>query len=114
MACTIEEFTFLRPNNGWLDVYKMMFEKMYKKALEGAALGNADGLDGEAMLDDFEYTLMRPYAKENESEIKHKPYVGMDRIARLEYLDSLTPVEQNAALAYLSRKRVDTRARQIK
>lgn len=32
----------------------------------------------------------------------------------LEYLDSLTPVEQNAALAYLSRKRVDTRARQIK
>lgn len=32
----------------------------------------------------------------------------------LEYLDSLTPIEQNAALAYLSRKRVDTRARQIK
>lgn len=32
----------------------------------------------------------------------------------LEYLDSLTPVEQNAVLAYLSRKRVDTRARQIK
>lgn len=32
----------------------------------------------------------------------------------LEYLDSLTTVEQNAALAYLSRKRVDTRARQIK
>lgn len=31
----------------------------------------------------------------------------------LEYLGSLTPVEQNAALAYLSRKRVDTRARQI-
>ncbi len=32
----------------------------------------------------------------------------------LEYLDSLTPVEQNAALAYLSRKKVDIRARQIK
>lgn len=32
----------------------------------------------------------------------------------LEYLDNLTPIEQNAALAYLSRKRVDTRARQIK
>lgn len=32
----------------------------------------------------------------------------------LEYLDSLTPIEQNAALAYLSRKRVDTRARQLK
>ena len=32
----------------------------------------------------------------------------------LEYLDSLTPIEQNAALAYISRERVDTRARQIK
>ena len=31
----------------------------------------------------------------------------------LEYLDSLTPVEQNAALAYLSRKRIDIRVRKM-
>ena len=86
----VEEFTFLRPNGGWLDVYKMMFDRVYKNTLENAATGALDNLDGEAMLDDFEYTLIRPYVKENESEIKHKPYIGMDRIARLEYLDRLT------------------------
>ena len=31
----------------------------------------------------------------------------------LEYLDSLTPVEQNAALVYLSRKRIDIRVRKM-
>ena len=80
----------MRPNNGWVDVYKTMFDRMYKKTLERVATGTVDNLDGEAMLDDFEYTLIRPYVKENESGIKHKPYVGMDRIARLEYLDQLT------------------------
>ena len=86
----VEEFTFLRPNNGWRDVYKLVFERMYKNALESAAMGKNDNLDGEAMLDDFEYTLIRPYVNESEEEIKHRPYAGMDRIARLEYLDGLT------------------------
>ena len=86
----VEEFTFLRPNGGWIDVYKAMFDRVYKKALEKAAFGVVRNLDGEAMLDDFEYTLIRPYVTENSNEIKHRPYVGMDRMARLEYLDRLT------------------------
>jgi hypothetical protein len=87
---SVEEFTFLRPIGGWVDVYKNVFEAMYKEALEAAAKHGSATLDSEAMLDDFEYTLMRPYANEGESDIKHKPYVGMDRISRLEYLKTLT------------------------
>lgn len=86
----VEEFTFLRPNGGWIDVYKMMFDRMYKKALEKAAVGAVCNLNGEAMLDDFEYTLIRPYVSETKNDIKHQPYVGMDRITRLEYLDRIT------------------------
>ena len=86
----VEEFTFLRPNGGWIDVYRAVFGRIYKNTLEKVALGKVDNLDGEAMLDDFEYTLIRPYANENKADIKHKPYVGMDRLARLEYLDKLT------------------------
>lgn len=112
----VEEFTFLRPNHGWIDVYKAVFADMYRKALAAACVGKNDKLDGEAMLDDFEYTLMRPYAKENESEIKHKPYVGMDRIARLEYLDSLTrQAPSNPAELYTERyKSGEISARQIR
>ena len=86
----VEEFTFLRPNNGWSEGYKLTFDKMYKQALVSAAKNANADLDGEAMLDDFEYTLIRPYVNENLGEIKHQPYVGMDRIARLEYLKQLT------------------------
>ncbi len=87
----IEEFTFLRPVSGWIDLYKTTFEHLYRHALESVALGTSDdGLNAEAMLDDFEYTLMRPYANEGNKEIKHKPYGGMDRITRLEYLGRLT------------------------
>ena len=86
----IEEFTFLRPNGGWVDVYKMTFGQMYKKSLEMAADGAIENLDGEAMLDDFEYTLIRPYVSESRYDINHKPYVGMDRISRLAFLDKLT------------------------
>jgi hypothetical protein len=69
----------------------MTFEELYKNVLEKTAVGTAgDDLDPEAMLDDFEYTLIRPYANEGEKEIKHKPYIGMDRISRLEYLTRLT------------------------
>ena len=56
----VEEFTFLRPNGGWVDVYKTTLDRMYKKSLDGAAMGAVDNLNGEAMLDDFEYTLIRP------------------------------------------------------
>ena len=87
---SVEEFTFLRPNGGWIDVYKSIFDRMYKKSLEKMAAGKVSFVDGEAMLDDFEYTLIRPYAKQHEDTINHKPYVGMDRITRLEYLDRLT------------------------
>lgn len=86
----VEEFTFLRPVGGWVDVYKMMFARMYKQALESVANVKESNLDGETMLDDFEYTLIRPYVKESEKEIKHRPYVGMDTISRLEYLTQLT------------------------
>ena len=86
----VEEFTFLRPNNGWVEVYKLMFDRVYKETLEKAAVGAVKNLDGEAMLDDFEYTLIRPFVNESEIEIKHKHYVGMDRLSRLEYLDRLT------------------------
>ena len=87
---TVEEFTFLRPNSGWIDVYKMMFNRMYKRTLELVGEGAVDNLDAEAMLDDFEYTLIRPYVSETENAIRHKPYVGLDRITRLEYLGQLT------------------------
>ena len=87
----VEEFTFLRPVGGWIDVYKITFDRLYKNTLEKVAVGILDDdLDPEAMLDDFEYTLIRPYVNEGEKEIKHKPYVGMDRISRLEYLERLT------------------------
>lgn len=86
----VEEYTFLRPNNGWIDVYKMTFDKVYKKSLEKAAVGSLESLNAEAMLDDFEYTLIRPFVNESKIEIKHKPYVGMDRIDRIGYLDQLT------------------------
>lgn len=87
----VEEFTFLRPVSGWVDVYKMTFEKLYKNTLEKVAFGEIDDdLDAEAMLDDFEYTLIRPYVNEGEKEIKHKPYAGMEKISRLEYLEKLT------------------------
>ena len=68
----------------------MTFDQMYKKTLELVSEGAVVNLDAEAMLDDFEYTLIRPYVNETEIEIKHKPYVGMDRIARLEYLNQIT------------------------
>lgn len=88
----VEEFTFLRPVGGWVDVYKATFDGLYKNTLEKVVVGMTDDdFDAEAMLDDFEYTLIRPYVKEQGEEIKHRPYVGMDdRVTRLEYLDSLT------------------------
>ena len=86
----VEEFTLLRPNNGWKDVYKVTFERMYAKAFERVALGTENTLNGEAMLDDFEYTLIRPYASQEEKDIKHNAYIGMDRLTRLEYLCGLT------------------------
>ena len=86
----VEEFTFFRPNYGWLDVYKTTFNALYRKSLENAAMGKLDSLNGEAMLDDYEYMLIRPYVSQCGEEIKHKPYAGMDRIARLEHLEQLT------------------------
>ena len=88
----VEEFTFLRPVGGWVDVYKTTFSRLYKNALEKVALGITDAnFDAEAMLDDFEYTLIRPYVKENDPDIRHKPYAGMyDRVTRLLYIDKLT------------------------
>jgi hypothetical protein len=87
---SVEEFTFLRPNNGWREAYKEIFDQVYRQALRSAAEGRNTDLDAEAMLDDFEYTLIRPYVNECEEQINHKPYVGMDRITRLEYLEHLT------------------------
>lgn len=87
---SVEEFTFLRPVDGWSDVYKTMFERMYMQALEPIAKVRCAELDGEAMLDDFEYTLIRPYVNEGKKEIKHNPYAGMDRVSRIEYLQQLT------------------------
>ena len=86
----LEEFTFLRPNGGWIDFYKSMFELLYRKTLERVAAGDVDDLDSEAMLDDFEYILIRPYVQESPEAINHKPYAGMDRISRLMFLDKLT------------------------
>ena len=85
----LEEFTFLRPNGGWVDFYKAMFEQLYRKTLERVAMGEVENLDSEAMLDDFEYTLIRPYVQESAEEINHRPYAGMDRLTRLEYLDKI-------------------------
>lgn len=100
----VEEFTFLRPNNGWRDGYKIIFDQIYKQALISAAEDKNSNLDAEAMLDDFEYTLIRPYVSENETEIKHKPYAGMDRIARLEYLDRLTKEAPSNPVALYTEK----------
>ena len=83
---TVEGYIFLNPNNGWREVYKRTFEEMHKQALEKTFSNAHSSLDGEAMLDDFEYALIRPFVNEKGADIKHKPYVGMDRIARLEYL----------------------------
>ena len=106
---SVKEFTLLRPNGGWRDVYKATFGSVYKRSLENAALGKVDNLNGEAMLDDFEYTLMRPYANESAEEIKHKPYVGMDRLTRLQYLDRLTvEAPQNLVELYAEKYRKGT------
>ena len=86
----VEEFTFLRPISGWNDVYKTIFEKMYMQSLESVAKASNAALDSEAMLDDFEYTLIRPYVNEREKEIDHKPYAGMDRVSRIEFLQMLS------------------------
>ena len=86
----VEEFTFLRPNGGWTDVYISTFASVYTESLEKASVGSLDNLNGEAMLDDFEYMLMRPYANESDGEIKHRSYVGMDRITRLEHIGLIT------------------------
>lgn len=85
-----EGYTFLSPNNGWRDVYKKTFDKMYKQALESVVIGKKAHLNSEVMLDDFEYTLIKPYVNETTMSINHKPYVGMDRVTRLEFLDKLT------------------------
>lgn len=85
----VEEFTFLRTVDGWNDVYKMAFEQTYKQAFESAMKVSNFNFDTEAMLDDFEYTLIRPYVNECKKDIKHKPYVGMDRISRIDYLTRL-------------------------
>lgn len=100
----VEEFTFLRPIGGWIDVYKMTFERMYKRSLESVATGKTNNLDSEAMLDDFEYTLIRPYLNESENAIKHKSYVGMDRIARLEYLNELAHNAPKTPVGIYSKK----------
>ena len=87
----VEEFTFLRPLVGWSDAYKETFECLYKNTLKKVVLGFADtNIDAEAMLDDFEYTLIRPYVEKSKKEIKHKPYAGMDKISRIAYLESIT------------------------
>ena len=86
----VEDFTFLRPNNGWTDAYKTTFKKMYLQALESVARVGDVILDSETMLDDFEYTLIRPYVNEEDRDIKHTPYVGMDRVSRIAYLQQLT------------------------
>ena len=46
----VEEFTFLRPNGGWIEAYMTTFDELYKMALVGAASGTVENLDGEAML----------------------------------------------------------------
>ena len=99
-----EGYTFLSPNNGWRDVYKQTFDKMYKQALEAVAVGKKENLNGEAMLDDFEYTLMKPYVNETELSIKHRSYVGMDRVTRLEYLDQLTKEAPSNPVALCTEK----------
>ena len=101
----VEEFTFLRPVGGWIDLYKITFDQLYKNTLEKVAFGIIDDhLDAEAMLDDFEYMLVRPYVNEGEKEIKHKPYVGMDRASRLEYLERLTGEAPSNAVALYAQK----------
>ena len=99
-----EGYTFLNPNNGWREVYKKTFDKMYKQALEAVNVGKSDNLGAEAMLDDFEYTLIRPYVNEAEITVKHSPYVGMDRVARLEYLERLTKEAPSNLVALSSEK----------
>lgn len=102
----VEEFTFLRPAGGWVDVYKTTFDRLYKDTLEKIVTGAAEGnIDAESMLDDFEYTLIRPYVRERGDEIRHKPYVGMDdRVARLEYLDRLTKDTPSDPVALFTEK----------
>ena len=100
----VEEFTFLRPNGGWIELYKRMFAGVYQASLEKAALGELKDLNGEAMLDDFEYTLIRPYVNEGQKEIKHKHYVGMDRITRLEYIGQLTAEASKNAVELFARQ----------
>ena len=102
----VEEFTFLRPVGGWIDVYKATFDGLYKKTMEKVVVGmRDDDFDAEAMLDDFEYTLIRPYVKERGDVIQHRPYVGMDdRVARLEYLDRLTKNAPSNPVALFTEK----------
>ena len=112
-----EEFTFLRPVGGWAELYKTTFDKLYKSTLEKASVGlTYCRLDAEAMLDDFEYTLIRPYINEGNKGIEHRPYAGMDRISRLEYLNRLTKeAPSNAVDLYAEKyKKGELSIKQIK
>ena len=101
----VDGATFLNPNSGWREAYGTAFEQTYREALENASVGLSARLDPEAMLDDFEYTLIRPYMRENGEEIRHKPYVGMnDRVTRLEYLDRLTKDAPSNAVSLYTEK----------
>lgn len=86
----VERYMLQISGEGFCDFYKTMFERLYKKALENVAQEDDGDLDGEAMLDDFEYTVIRPYVSQSGKGIDHKPYAGMDRLTRLMYLDKIT------------------------
>ena len=78
------------PNEGWMEKCKNAFVRLYKQSLERFASDKNATIDAEDMLNDFETELMSPYVdynRQNNVNIDHTPYFGMDRMTRLSFLD---------------------------
>lgn len=78
------------PNEVWIEKCKNAFIRLYKQSLERFAYDKNATFDAEDMLDEFETELISPYVdynRQNNVDIDHTPYFGMDRMTRLSFLD---------------------------
>ena len=84
------ELIVFNPNEGWTEKCKNAFVSLYKQSLERFAYDKNATFDAEDMLDEFETELISPYVdynRQNDVNIDHTPYFGMDRMTRLGFLD---------------------------
>lgn len=72
------------------DIYKETFGELFKATLDKA---NSKGkaLNGEKMLNDFEMVISKYISRKSDEhyDTKHKPYAGMQRGERLDFIERL-------------------------